>query len=130
MLTEIVALSTAVLHLVQPMSMIQPLENRVIILPSEPESKTPGGILLPDNAQDRPTRGVVVAVGPGKRVNGQLEPTLVCVGDEVIYDRYEGKEISHDGQKFRIMTDNFILGIIQEVEEAEAVPEASLSDSI
>lgn len=102
------------------MQMIRPLQNRVLILPSESEGSTAGGILLPDSAKERPTRGVVVAIGEGLLSGGVFHPVLVQVGDTVIYDRYEGKEIKDDdGTIYKIMPDTSVLAVIGEIQSSE-----------
>lgn len=103
--------------------MIRPLENRVVILPEEPEKETSGGILLPDSAQGKPSRGKVIAIGTGRFTpEGQYIPMLVNVGDNVIYDRYEGKEIKEGGAVLKIMYDTQILAVIESDEPATPVP--------
>lgn len=95
--------------------MIRPLENRVVILPDEPEKVTQGGILLPDDAQGKPTRGTVIAVGTGRFTpDGNFIPMLVEKGQKVLYDRYEGKEIREGNQVVKIMYDTQILAVLED----------------
>jgi chaperonin GroES len=87
---------------------IQPLADRVLIEPATAEEKTSGGIIIPDTAKEKPQRGIVVAVGTGKKD----EPMTVKVGDTVLYGKYAGTEISHDGADYLIMRESDIVAII------------------
>jgi chaperonin GroES len=89
---------------------IRPLDDRVVIEPLEAEEKSAGGILLPDTAKQKPQRGRVVAVGPGKaRDNGERMGLSVTKGDEVIYGRYSGNDVEVDGRDVKIMRESDIL---------------------
>jgi chaperonin GroES len=89
---------------------IRPLDDRVVVEPLEAEEKTAGGILLPDTAKQKPQRGRVVAVGPGKlRDNGERMALAVQKGDEVIYGRYSGSDVEVDGKDIKIMREGDIL---------------------
>ncbi len=89
---------------------IRPLDDRVVIQPIEAEEKTAGGIVLPDTAKEKPQRGTVIAVGPGKLLdNGKRGELSVSVGDEVIYGKYSGSEIEIDGEEVKIMRESDIL---------------------
>jgi chaperonin GroES len=89
---------------------IRPLEDRVVVEPLEASDKTAGGILLPDTAKEKPQRGRVLAVGPGKlRDDGQRSPLAVAVGDEVVYGRYSGNEIEVSGKEIKILRESDIL---------------------
>jgi chaperonin GroES len=93
---------------------IRPLDDQVVIKPSEAEEKTPGGILLPDTAREKPQIGKVVAVGPGKLLeDGKRAKMNVKKNDEVIYPKYIGSDIEIDGQKYIILKEDNILGIIE-----------------
>lgn len=87
---------------------IKPLADRVLIEPAAAEQKTAGGIIIPDTAKEKPQRGIVVAVGPGKKD----EPMTVKVGDNVLYGKYAGTELSHDGNDYLIMRESDIVAII------------------
>ena len=87
---------------------IRPLADRVLIEPAAAETKTSSGIIIPDNAQEKPQRGTVVAVGPGKKD----EPTTVKVGDTVLYGKYSGTDLNLDGVDYMIMREADILAII------------------
>jgi chaperonin GroES len=89
---------------------VRPLDDRVVVEPLEAEDKTKGGILLPDTAKQKPQRGRVVAVGPGKlRDNGERMKLAVVKGDEVIYGRYSGNDIQVEGTELKIMRESDIL---------------------
>src|SRR5438093_7252118 len=89
---------------------VRPLDDRVVVEPLEAEEKTAGGILLPDTAKQKPQRGRVLAVGPGKlRDNGERTPPAVQKGDEIIFGRYSGSDIEMDGREIKIMRESDIL---------------------
>src|SRR5262245_47772144 len=89
---------------------VRPLDDRVVVEPVEAEENTTGGILLPDTAKQKPQRGRVLAVGPGKlRDNGDRTPPSVSKGDEVIYGRYSGSDIEVDGREIKILREGDIL---------------------
>ena len=91
-------------------STVKPLGDRIFIKVSESEEKTAGGILLPDTAKEKPQRGHVLALGPGKLLeNGQRSPLAVSVGDEVIYGKYSGSDIEVDGHEVKILRETDIL---------------------
>jgi chaperonin GroES len=87
---------------------VKPLADRVLVKPAEAETTTKSGIIIPDTAKEKPQKGVVVAVGPGKKD----EPTTVKAGDEVLYGKYSGTEINVDGGDFLIMRESDILAVI------------------
>ncbi len=92
---------------------IRPLDDRVIVEVSPAEETTAGGILLPDNAKEKPQRGKVVAVGPGKLLeSGERGPLSVAVGDEVIFGKYGGTEIEVNGEEIKILRESDILAKI------------------
>ena len=89
---------------------IRPLEDRVVAEPVEAEEKTAGGILLPDTAKQKPQRGKIVAVGPGKfRETGERVALSVKVGDEVLYGKYSGSDVEVDGKELKILRESDIL---------------------
>ena len=93
---------------------IRPLEDRVVVEPLEAEEKTSGGILLPDSAKQKPQRGRVLAVGPGKlRDSGDRSALAVSKGDEVIYGRYAGNDIQLDRRELKILRESDILAKIE-----------------
>ncbi len=89
---------------------IRPLDDRVVVEPLQAEETTAGGIVLPDSAQEKPQRGTVVAVGPGKLLDsGERGELSVVVGDEVIFGKYGGTEIEVDGDEVKILRESDIL---------------------
>lgn len=89
---------------------IRPLDDRVVVEPLEAEEKTAGGILLPDTAKQKPQKGKVVAVGPGKLSDkGERVALGVAVGDEIIYGKYAGNEVEVGGKDLKIMRETDIL---------------------
>ena len=89
---------------------VRPLDDRVVVEPLEAEEKTAGGILLPDTAKQKPQRGRVLAVGPGKLLeSGERSPMSVGRGDEVIYGRYAGNDIQMDRRELKILRESDIL---------------------
>jgi chaperonin GroES len=94
--------------------MIKPLHDRVIIKQQEQEQKTKGGIIIPDTVKEKPLMGKVIAAGEGRRLeNGTLQPLAVKKGDRVLFARYGGTEVELDGEKYLIMREEEILGIIE-----------------
>lgn len=87
---------------------IKPLADRVLVEPAAAEEKTASGIIIPDTAKEKPQKGKVVAVGPGKKD----EPTVVKVGDEVLYGKYAGTELNIEGVDYLIMRESDILAIV------------------
>lgn len=93
---------------------LRPLHNKVVVKPIEPEEKTAGGILLPQVAQDKPSEGIVVAVGPGLQLdNGTRAPISVKISDHILFGRYAGKEIERSGEKLQLISETDILGIFE-----------------
>jgi chaperonin GroES len=89
---------------------LRPLDDRVVVEPQEAEERTAGGIVLPDTAKERPQRGTVVAVGPGKLMDsGNRGPLSVSVGDVVIYGKYSGTDIEVAGKEVKILRESDIL---------------------
>jgi len=93
---------------------IKPLEDRVLIEPAPAETKTKSGIFLPESAAERPVQGKVIAVGPGRTLEGgKPAPLSVKKGDTVIYSKYAGSEIEIKGKKHLIMKESELLGILE-----------------
>ena len=88
--------------------MIKPLADRVLVEPKEAETKTTSGLYIPDTAKEKPQEGKVIAAGPGKKD----EPMEVKVGDEVIYGKYAGTEVTVEGKKYLIVKQSDILAIL------------------
>ncbi|NLE02251.1 MAG: co-chaperone GroES [Fibrobacter sp.] len=92
---------------------VKPLADRVIIRPLEAETKTAGGIIIPDNAKEKPMQGEVIAVGPGKVADsGQKIDMNLKEGDKVLYGKYSGTEVSIEGTDYLIMRESDVLAIL------------------
>jgi chaperonin GroES len=93
---------------------IRPLDDRILVKQCEAEEKTAGGIVLPDSAKEKPQRGKVIAAGPGKMLkDGKRSAVEVKKGDEVYYGKYAGTEVEVEGEKYVIIRESDILGIIE-----------------
>lgn len=96
-------------------SKIQPLYDRVVVLASEAETKTAGGIVIPDTAdKDKPVRGKVEFVGNGKYVDGKLQPLQVKKGDAVLFGKYAGTNVKLDGKEYLVMREEDIMAILED----------------
>lgn len=92
---------------------VQPLGDRIVVKQLEEEEVKKGGIIIPDTAKEKPQRGEVKAVGPGKKnEDGKVIPLEVKVGDKVFYSKYGGTEVKIDGEEYIIMREDDILAII------------------
>ena len=92
---------------------LRPLHDRVVIKRVEEETKSPGGIVLPGTAAEKPSRGTVQAVGRGKLLeNGDVRPLDVKVGDHILFGKYSGSEVKVDGEELIIMREDEIMAII------------------
>ena len=87
---------------------IKPLADRVLVEPAAAETKTSSGIIIPDTAKEKPQKGTIVAVGKGTKDN----PITVSVGDSVLYGKYAGTELQHEGVDYLIMKESDILAIV------------------
>ena len=92
---------------------LQPLEDRVVVKPSEEEEMTASGLVIPDTAKERPQEGEVIAVGPGRFEDGQRIPMDVKVGDKVIYSKYGGTEVKIEGEEYLILSARDVLAVIK-----------------
>lgn len=93
---------------------VKPLEDRVLVRPMEREERTESGLYLPETAKEKPVRGKVVAVGPGKRLdNGERAKMTIKVGDTVVYGKYAGAEIEIKGDDHLILRESELLGVIE-----------------
>lgn len=100
---------------------IKPLHDRVLVRRIEEEEKTAGGIILPDSAKEKPTRGEIVSTGQGGRdENGKLIPLAVKEGDVVLFTKWGGTEIKVDGVELLIMKESDILAIVEEKSKKKA----------
>jgi chaperonin GroES len=90
---------------------LQPLDDRIVVRPSEAEEKTASGLVIPDTAKEKPQQGEVLAVGPGRRSDntGELIPLDVAKGDKVVYSKYGGTEITVEGEDLLILTSRDVL---------------------
>jgi chaperonin GroES len=96
------------------MSQLRPLHDRVLVKRVEAVERTPGGIIIPDTAKEKPIEGEVLAVGPGARdENGRVEPLDVKVGDRVLFGKWSGTEVIIEGEDRLIMKESDILGIVE-----------------
>ena len=94
---------------------LQPLEDRLVVRPSESEETTASGLVIPDTAKEKPQQGEVLAVGPGKRSEqtGEIIPVDVSVGDTVVYSKYGGTEITSGGEDLLILNGRDVLAIVK-----------------
>lgn len=94
---------------------IRPLSDRVVIEPREMETKTAGGIYIPDTAdKDKPIQGTVIAIGNGKYIEGKLTPLQVKIGDVVLFGKYAGTNVKLDDSDFLVMREEDIMGVVEE----------------
>jgi len=94
---------------------IRPLADRVVVEPSEIETKTAGGIVIPDTAdKDKPVRGTVIAVGTGRYVDGTIQPLQVKVGEKVLFGKYAGTNVKLAEKEVLVMREEDIMGVIEE----------------
>ncbi len=93
--------------------MFRPLHDRVVLRRIDAEEKTKGGIIIPDNAKEKPQEGEVIAVGPGVRdESGHLQPLDLKPGDRVLFGKWSGTEVKIDGQELLIMKESDVMGVI------------------
>ena len=94
---------------------LQPLEDRIVVRPSESEETTASGLVIPDTAKEKPQQGEVLAVGPGRRsdYSGEIIPVGVGVGDTVVYSKYGGTEITDAGEDLLILNGRDVLAIVK-----------------
>ena len=94
---------------------LQPLDDRIVVQPSDAEETTASGLVIPDTAKEKPQQGDVLAVGPGRRSEqtGEIIPLDVKVGDKVVYSKYGGTEITVDGKDVLILNGRDVLAIVK-----------------
>lgn len=93
---------------------IRPLHDRVLVRRIDDEKKSPGGIVIPDSAAEKPMQGEVVAVGNGKiQENGEQRPLDVKAGDKVLFGKYSGTEVKVDGEELLVMREDDIMGVVE-----------------
>lgn len=99
----------------------RPLHDRVVVRRLEEDTKTAGGIIIPDTAKEKPQQGKIIAVGPGSRdETGKLTPLDVKSGDTVLFGKWSGTEVKIDGEDLLIMKESDILGVIEKEAKAKA----------
>ena len=92
----------------------RPLHDRVVVRRIEEDERTPGGIIIPDTAKEKPQQGEVIAVGPGARdEKGSVQPLDVKAGDRVLFGKWSGSEVKLDGEELLIMKESDILGVLE-----------------
>ena len=92
---------------------LQPLEDRIVVLPNEAEETTASGLVIPDTAKEKPQEGEVLAVGPGRvDDNGNRVPLDISVGDTVVYSKYGGTEVKYSGEEYLILSARDVLAIV------------------
>ena len=94
---------------------LQPLDDRIVVKPGESEETTASGLVIPDTAKEKPQQGEVLAVGPGKRseYTGDIIPLGVSVGDNVLYSKYGGTEVTVDGEDVLVLSARDVLAIVK-----------------
>jgi chaperonin GroES len=94
---------------------LQPLDDRIVVKPGESEETTASGLVIPDTAKEKPQQGEVIAVGPGKRseYTGDIIPVGVSVGDNVLYSKYGGTEVTVDGEDVLVLSARDVLAIVK-----------------
>src|ERR1700679_3623456 len=108
------ALSTVTKHQESCSMKIRPLHDRVIVKREEEERKSPGGIVIPDTATEKPVFGKVIAVGKGKILeNGEIRPLDVKVGDKILFGKYSGTEVKMDGDELVCMREEDIMAVVE-----------------
>ena len=94
---------------------IRPLYDRIVVRRQEENNTSPGGIVIPDTAKEKPARGVVIAVGAGKLLDtGDMRPVAVKVGEQILFGKYAGTEVSISGEDLVVMREDDIMGVIEE----------------
>jgi chaperonin GroES len=93
---------------------IRPLSDRIVVEPKEIESKTDGGIIIPDTAdKEKPMEGTVLAIGNGKYIDGKLQPLQVKIGDRILFGKYAGTSIKLIGKEWLVMREEDVMGVLE-----------------
>ncbi len=93
---------------------IRPLQDRVVVRRTEEETKSAGGIVIPDSAAEKPSQGEVVAVGPGKRLDsGAVQEVDLRVGDRILFGQYAGSTVKLEGEELLIMNESEVFGVVE-----------------
>lgn len=96
------------------MPKIRPLADRIVVEPKETESKSAGGIVIPDTAdKDKPMQGTVLAIGGGKYIDGKLQPLQVKVGDKILFGKYAGTSVKLTEKEFLVMREEDVMGVLE-----------------
>lgn len=92
---------------------IIPLQDRIVVKRAAEEEKSKGGIVIPDTAKEKPVKGTIVAIGPGKRLeSGQIQSLSLKVGDEILFGKYAGTEVKLDNEEYIVMREDDVMAII------------------
>ena len=93
---------------------IRPLQDRVVVRRTEEETRSAGGIVIPDSAAEKPSHGEVIAVGPGKKLdNGAVQEVDLKAGDKILFGQYSGSTVKVDGEELLIMNESEVFGVIE-----------------
>ena len=93
---------------------IRPLQDRVVVRRTEEETKSAGGIVIPDSATEKPSQGEVIAVGPGKKLdNGTIQEVDLKAGDKILFGQYAGSSVKLDGEELLIMNESEVFGVVE-----------------
>ncbi|RPG49927.1 MAG: co-chaperone GroES [Gammaproteobacteria bacterium TMED1] len=93
---------------------IRPLQDRIVVRRTEEETKSAGGIVIPDSAAEKPSQGEVIAVGPGKKLdNGSVQEVDLKVGDKILFGQYAGSSVKLDGEELLIMNESEVFGVVE-----------------
>ncbi len=93
---------------------IRPLQDRVVVRRTEEETKSAGGIVIPDSAAEKPSQGEVIAVGPGKKLdNGAVQEVDLKVGDKILFGQYAGSTVKLDNEELLIMNESEVFGVVE-----------------
>ena len=93
---------------------IRPLQDRIVVRRTEEETKSAGGIVIPDSAAEKPSQGEVIAVGPGKKLdNGAVKEVDLKVGDKILFGQYAGSSVKLDGEELLIMNESEVFGVVE-----------------
>jgi chaperonin GroES len=93
---------------------IRPLQDRVVVRRTEEETKSAGGIVIPDSATEKPSQGEVIAVGPGKKLdNGSIQEVDLKAGDKILFGQYAASSVKLDGEELLIMSESEVFGVVE-----------------
>ena len=93
---------------------IRPLQDRIVVRRTEEETKSAGGIVIPDSAAEKPSQGEAIAVGPGKKLdNGAVQEVDLKVGDKILFGQYAGSSVKLDGEELLIMNESEVFGVVE-----------------